>query len=503
MNLKESLKDFVMLNEDTLIQCLILICRERLLNDRDNTSYSLINSLFNLDKIKKAGYGGELAFLNNLKSFIIELMSSLEDYTDKMIEDRLRIIFIEKKQQLDDVLSMLRAKMKDDELKEEIVKRRKVLNNLYRVRKVRALLEDANRNVRQYENSTKEFSDFVLDISGQLESLAVVEEEKDPAITDEFNLVNEEDVTLAINKVKKGNDDSRILVTGWKELNEMLQGGFRRREMAMFVAPQHNYKSGLLQSLFVQFCIHNKPILNDPNKKPAIIYISFEDDVSVYMEFMYKYIHCVLENELPDMSSVPNEVLVKYLITNLSKNGYRPITLKVDPDKWSYLHLFNKIMKLEAEGYEIHACIVDYLSKLPTVGCNSLAPQGGALKELYNRCKNFFQTKEISLITAHQLNSEAKKLLKNGLDAYYLPQEVASKGYTETCTSLDQIVDIEIAMAKAKKDKNWVLSFYLGKHRGKILVDEKKGFHLTFQPKRPLRETINDEEDLGENDLDI
>lgn len=492
-----------MIKEEILVQCLTLLYRETLLHDKEsNNSTPIITSILNLDKdIKtriKFSIGKEMEFYNNLKDLIIDLMNNPDLYTKNTLLERIQIICRDKPSMYNVILNQMNTTLSHKELIKEVIASRNYLTNYHKETKIKSLIDKANKDLLKNDFMESKLEDYVNNFITELQSLSITTQLKDPAILDETNMSSDQDLDIIVKKVKEQNNNDKILKTGWKELNDMTQGGFRRREMWMITAMQHNYKSGLLQSLFVQFCIHNKPALKDLNKKPAIIYISFEDDSSVYTEFIYKYLYYNINKEIPDLSETRPEQIQDYIKTNLSVNGYTPLTLRVNPTAWSYLYLFNKIISYESQGYEIHACIIDYLSKLPTTGCLG-GPNGADLRDLYQRCRGFFTNKEIALVTAHQLSTEAKKLIKNGLDRLHFAEEVAGKGYTEGSGQLDQIVDGEIAIALAKKDKKHVLTFYRGKHRiPTILPDEKKGFFLTFERNAPLRETLHDDEGYDE-----
>lgn len=481
-------------NEHILIQCLVLAYRETLLKEEGNKSNNLIKTILNLDNLnknKKYILGKEQEFYNNLKMFILEYMSDPSLYSKTRILETVQLICKDKTSTYAVISNLIGAFLKEEELKNEIINTRTHLNMIYRLSKIRSLIDKANKDLGKDDLGEEGVKGYISRLIAELESMNISHKEKDPAILDEANMSLDTDLDQVVKKVKDQNNKEKILKTGWTELNNMTQGGFRRREMWMITAMQHNYKSGLLQSLFVQFCLHNKPILKDPTKKPAIIYISFEDDSSVYTEFIYKYLYYNNNNELPNVNETPDSIIQEYIKTNLGVNGYNPLTLRVNPGAWTYLDLFNKIIEYEAKGYEIHACIIDYLSKLPTTGC--IGSNGTDIRELYQKCRMFFGSKEIALITAHQLSTEAKKLIKNGLNPMNFAEEVVGKGYTEGSGQLDQIVDGEIAICIAKKDKKHVLCFYRGKHRiPTILPDELKGFYLTFAKNAPLKETIHE-----------
>jgi len=222
-----------------------------------------------------------------------------------------------------------------------------------------------------------------------LEALSLKARTKDPGIMDELDIGDENGLGAVLNKVKNQKVEGGKLLSGWKELNEMTQNGFRRGIMCMIAALQHNYKSGFMQSLFMQFAMHNKPALDDPTKKPLILYISFEDDSEVFTEFMYRYLYYNENNELPDLTKVTGAEVASYIRKRLSVNGYHVKMMRVNPSEWTYKSLFNKVLELEANGYEIHAMLIDYLYKLPTTGCVTSGPTGNDVLDLFNRVRNF------------------------------------------------------------------------------------------------------------------
>lgn len=72
-------------------------------------------------------------------------------------------------------------------------------------------------------------------------------------------------------------------------------------------------------------------------------------------------------------------------------------------------------------------------------------------------------------------------------------KEIAGKGYTEGSRQIDQVVDLELYIAKARIDKKWCLAVQRGKHRGQPIIDDSLlYFVLPFPHKAPILENIND-----------
>jgi len=288
------------------------------------------------------------------------------------------------------------------------------------------------------------------------------------------------------------------LKTGWKKLNEMLNGGIRRTELGVILALQHKYKSGFTKSIFMQIARHNKPNLIDKNKKPLLLFISLEDNMEDSLDFFYKYLYYNENRKMPDMTEVDKASIPKYIKEKLSINGFHIKILRVNPSDWTYKDIFNRVLMYEASGYEIVACFIDYLSKLPTTYTNNSGPQGTGYRDLFDRIRNFFVSKRIAVITPHQLSTEAKQLIRNGVPGINFVKEVVGKGYYSESKQIDQVVDLELYIHIAKYQRKPVLTVQRGKHRTTEILDEDKMyFMLPFPYKAPIPEDITDDDELG------
>lgn len=280
--------------------------------------------------------------------------------------------------------------------------------------------------------------------------------------------------------------------------------GCRKGEFAIVEALQHKYKSGLTQSLFSQLPRHNIPEMKDKSKKPLMLYISFEDDAEIISEFIYRYLYYNENNQTPDMTTVTSAEIAKYIKDRLTTNGYAIKFMRVNPNLWTYKEMFNIILELESEGYELHAVFIDYLAKLPTTGCTSSGPTGTDVRNLFDRTRNFFSSRGVFCLTPHQLSTDAKQLIRNGESDLSFVKLIAGKGYTELSKQLDQVVDLELYIHIGHMNRRPVLCVGLGKHRRPVVVDEKyKFFTLPFPYKAPIKENIGDPDEKNlMDDLD-
>lgn len=375
-----------------------------------------------------------------------------------------------------------------ERLKNSIYKLREYLTRIYKQKEIATAINRANYEIRTGKVGQKNIEEFTNKLINNLETLNTTLSTKkvDKAIVTELNISNKEQLATLIGKAKKNTNGDGRLKTGWLEYNRMLGGGFRRGETVLVSALQHNYKSGMLRSLFAQLCMFNKPVLKNKNKKPLNLFISFEDDADIAIEFFYKYLYFSEHNEEPDLSNKNEEEIGEYILTKLSCTGYEVILLRVNPAEWTYKSLLNKIVEFEAEGYEIHVLVTDYLSKLPLTYCE-VGANGTGFRYMLTTVRDYTSSKDILFINAHQLSTEAKMLVRQQIGDQEFVKYIANKGYYEGSRQLDQVVDLEIHQHIAPlADDEAILTIQRGKRRyPEIIPNKDKYFILPFPNKIP------------------
>lgn len=254
-----------------------------------------------------------------------------------------------------------------------------------------------------------------------------------------------------------------ILRTGWQCINRMMgwHDGYRRGDFVLVGALQHNFKTGFTLKLLQQFVTYNKPWMIDPTKKPLMLHISSENALTDNVLSMYEYIYVTLTGKRPENDATIAEK-AKFIREYASKKGYHLEMVRVDPTDFTYSSLFQMIMEYESMGYEIHMCMVDYLQMFNKAGCFQ-GPTGSDTRDLFRRVRNFMSKKKITFITPHQVASDAKYLLRAGVESFV--KEIVNKGYYDSCKTIDQEVDVEILIHKVTVDGVDYLEIHRGKHR--------------------------------------
>lgn len=290
----------------------------------------------------------------------------------------------------------------------------------------------------------------------------------------EIDADDPESIAAALQKARIKSSPEGVMRLGWQGWNAMLGevGGIRRGDQACIGALQHNFKSGLLLHIPRMIAQYNTPYMLDPKKKPLIVHISLENDAEDNTLALYKWFK---ENETGEKVDVRDPdfddlAAAKYVKEKLGVNGYHFKFFRFEGTDFTYTKFIALLEDLQRE-YEIHMVSVDYLNLMSKQGC-----QGGTdsaiIRELFRRMRNYCNPRDIAFLTAHQLSSDAKNLLRMGCDNFV--KEVANKGYWADCRQLDQEIDLEIIVNLERPgDGSTFLTAHRGKHRMPFITPEK------------------------------
>lgn len=384
-----------MVKMDILVASIVLLFREREGTQDEVDSSELVKSILNISKPKKKefAYDGEVGDVNSeIIDFINKMIQEPEAYNDiTTLLGELKIIFRNNEVYYDSIKDQLSAEMTDGGKKRSMATLR---NKLHKYYNEMIIIQQLNRLSFNFSNGKVEKSvqEDLMAVLPELEVLCKKTRANDPGIMDSLSLSSTDDIANIQKKLLEEKEEGGVLKTGWKQLNRMIDGGFYKGETTMICALQHNYKSGFVQSLVMQLARHNKPRMKDPNKKPAIMYISLEDDMEKILRFMYRYLFYNENKELPDgtphdITMLTPEQIREYINSQIGITGYEVILLRVDPALWTYHDVIATMNKYEALGYELHALLIDYINKLPTIGCTQ-GPAGVDVRDLWNRLRN-------------------------------------------------------------------------------------------------------------------
>lgn len=487
-----------------LAKCLTLLFRESQLVDKTENSADLVRTVLENIQVSEIGIGlnSDREVIMALKMTILEMCSLPQDhiYDKNDLLQRIRINCANDEKLYDAVKQGIEDDMIDGALKRSVVNIRKSINNHFKEQSITEILNRASLMFKFNRDKIKDVNQFITELVGQLEPLQISNTSKDPAVLNDIDIGNDESMQEIFAQIHKRSTGDLVYKTGWKELNDMLQGGFRPGECWITPALQHKYKTGANLTLFKQIALYNNPqqFLKDPTKKPLLLRISCEDDLELNLQFLYQSLKYDETRVYVDVKNVSVEEMSCYVKTRLQVNGWHIKMIRVDPTQWTYKSFCNKIIELEAQGYEVLVALMDYLAMIPTIGCVNTGPMGTDVRDLFRRIRNFCSPKRILFVTPHQLSTEAKQLIRQGMPESEFVKEIAEKGFFAGSKQLDQEVDGELYIHLFKHAKETWLSFMRGKHRiPTILPDELKYFVMKFPRGMPIPDNrTNDQGEL-------
>lgn len=481
-------------NKLLLVKCITLLYRESLITEQDSNSADLVRTVLERLAIPELALGlhPERELLLGLKEtalYICNQPANAEVNKEDLLQ-RLKVNCYHDDRLYEAFAQGIDREMDEGSIKRTVLGIRKYLNDFFREHEIIEKFKKASQTLLFKRDSIKDIRTFVREFSTEIEPYQIEANRKDPAIVDSVDIGDDAAMTAVCKAIQEMGNQTTILKTGWQDLNAMWQGGVRRGEFITVQALQHNYKTGFSLTVFKQLCIYNTPILDNPNKKPLMLRISFEDSLAMNIQFLYQNLY---QNEndgaLPDVTSTPIGEMVAYVKQRLQQTGYHVKLMRVNPSEWTYRDIQNTVLELEANGYEIHCLMLDYLPMIPTTGCEQ-GPAGVDYRDLVRRMRNFCSARKIACLTPWQISTEGKNMLREGRTDFV--KAIAGMGYYSSSKQIDQEVDLETVIHIEKLNGDSYLTIQRGKHRLPTNIsDSLKYFVLPFPAVGSIMDDLN------------
>lgn len=480
-------------NKLLLVKGITLLYRESTLPGKTENSADLVRTILENIALPELNItvSKERDILYALKQTALEMCENPAEHEYEVSEllQRLKMNTFDDESLYEVLAQGIEPEMSESSIKRTIVNIRKSLHNHFREEKMGEILAKAANEFKYRREKIKNIHTFVSEVCAQLEPFQIAAVTKDPAIVADVDIGDESSTEEVFQVIKSNSSGASVLRTGLQELNKLLQGGFRRGEAWVFGALQHQFKTGFSLTIFKQIALYNKPVMVDVKKKPLLLRISFEDEIDKNIQWLYQSLY---ENETGQKcitGQLSSKEMAAYIKEKLQVNGYHVRMMRVDPTQWTYMHICNYITQLESEGYEVHLLMLDYLAMVPTTGC-SVGPMGSDVRDMFRRLRNFCSPRKITLITPHQLSTEAKQLIRDGRGNFV--QEIANKGYYDKCKTIDQEVDGELYFHIEKLNKKSYLTIQRGKHRIPTMIEDDQKFMVyPFHDVGNIRDDLN------------
>lgn len=459
-----------------LVTGITLLYLESQLDTRTDNSSNLVRRIVNESKLPEVTMG-----IDNIRNVLQALKTTTSwmcsqpadtEYEAEELLMRLKVDTGDEVELYNSFAAVMGVERSVAKTKKMVLSLRKQIHEHFREQELTTIIADMSSTFKFRRDSITDLRQFVAEAIAKLDPYQIDAIIRDPAIVSEVDFSDIASVEKVFEDVKSMDNGLGVLKTGYQGVNRMLQGGFRRGEEWVIGALQHKYKTGFSLSLFETIALNNVPYMLDATKKPLLLRITFEDSAEQNMRFIYQHLY---ENETGQactkehMAALSKEEIAAFVMARMRATGYEIKIIHVDPTQWTYQHICNKVVEYESEGYEIHVLALDYLAMVPTTGCRQGA-QGQDLRDMFRRMRNFCHPRKITLLTPHQLSTEAKNLIRNGHTDFV--KDIAEKGYWDSCKTIDNEVDGELYIHIEKMNKESFLTIQRGKHRGMPVLDE-------------------------------
>ena len=454
-------------NRLLLVKSITLLYRESLITGQSENSSNLVRTALEGMQIKDDGLtlSKTNEILVALKTTALEMCSNSLDHEYEKTEllQRLQMNCGDDTVLYSSLVQGLEPEMSEASLKRTILNIRKSIQIHFREEKVDEIINAASSEFRFKRDKIKDLGAWVADLRTKLETFEQGVNTKDPAVVDSVSMSSTEDVQRIFASVKDEDNGTTVLKTGWQGFNRAINGGFRESDtLCVFGALEHNYKTGMSLSIFKQIAKYNTPTVRVPNKKPLLLRISFEDSIKMNFKYLYKNLKENETGQVCTTDGVSDVEMAQYVQSELSKTGFSIEMMEVNPHLWTYKDLCNKIISLEAEGYEVKVCMVDYAYKLPRTYCDQ-GPMGTDILNMFERIKGFMASRRIIFMTPHQLSTVARQRVRDGVPDFVTT--LPGSGLWMGCSQLSQVTDLEIFFHIEKLNREAYLTYQRGKHR--------------------------------------
>lgn len=302
---------------------------------------------------------------------------------------------------------------------------------------------------------------------------------KHPAEIGTIDFDNPELVAKYFDAVKETMSTEGAFKLGWKGINRMLGklGALRRGEFVLGGGLQHNFKTGFALTIFAHVCLFNRPFMRDRNKKPLVVFVTLENELSDNLLILYKYLVENETGEAVDESLINPIEATTYISARLQESGFKVLITRFDPTEFTISGFTGWLDSLQAQGYEIQYLCVDYLNMLPKTGLDAKVA-GDDIRLLFRRMRNYTAPRGITFFSPHQLSSDALQLMRENTEDFV--KIVANRGYYDGCRRLGQEPDLELIFHIVKVAGKSYFTVQRGKHRNNVTAEVDQYCVLPF-----------------------
>ncbi len=381
-----------------LVTAITLLYKENQLRDPSCNSSELVKEVVTAIKLPETSidFDRSREIIQGLRATVLWMCDNQNSapYDRGTFLQRIRINASDDEPLYSAVEQGIEAPASTDELKSQCIQMRFELNLFLNQTKIKDTIKKYSAQIF-YRPEEVDWRTLVPRIIDELEPLqSMGEKGKVVGMVEEVDLFDTQSVGNLLSRSQEEMQGLGVFRTGYQALNRMLGdvGGIRRGDAVVVGALQHNFKTGFTMELFKHAAIYNKPFMIDPTKKPLLLHVSFENELKDNILWLYANIR---ENETGqecDISNVDVGYAQEYIYKAMSANGFHIKMARMNPSEVTFRDFQNYVLGLEAEGFEVQMCVLDYASMMSKAGLASDAV-GQNIRDLWRRLRNFFSAK--------------------------------------------------------------------------------------------------------------
>ena len=229
------------------------------------------------------------------------------------------------------------------------------------------------------------------------------------SVSHTFDTNDTEAMKNVVAETKDVRSADKVILTGIRGLNTLLSPGYLSGCLYVYAGLPGNYKSGILLKSHVDTLRFNEHLKNTTNgKTPISMYISMENTMAQTVRRLWSLLF-----PTADMSMFSVDEITEMINNTLTEKGMRSVILYYGYREKSTADLANIIRSYNDENNEVVAVHLDYIKRIrpgrtdAAATANEKAELNAIMNELKLICSQF----NIPIVTGHQLNREAARMV--------------------------------------------------------------------------------------------
>lgn len=246
-------------------------------------------------------------------------------------------------------------------------------------------------------------------------------------VSNTFDTNDKDAMKTVIAEAKDARSPDKVIVTGIRGLNSLLSPGYLSGCLYVYQGLPGCYKSGILLKGHVDTLKYNQHLKNVLGDKTGIsMYISMENTMAQTVRRLWSLLY-----PSADMSMYSVDEISEMMDQALTENGMRSVVLYYGYREKSTADIANIIRSYNTDETEVVALFFDYIKRVRPARTDAAATasEKSELNAIMNEFKLIAAQFNIPIITGHQLNREAAKMVD---------EVVRQGGYNKTDSALSR-----------------------------------------------------------------